>query len=273
MTTRRQFERQTRLPADVGDCRELVAPTVPGGVADPGRAVSRPEASTQLPIAPNDLLANTVDVLLQGLTGIAASERKELILSAGHILQRFRSLGFLGALRSEWSAMRERGRIRDDYAGTEQHLTCLQEILNALDTEAVDERRFDFMKRVFLVAATETASDRNSILPQQLMHLCRQFNSGEVVVLSSVFEIFSSGEYDVNKRDAASWLSTVADRSGLEFTALVETHEMALMSKYLISGRHYADRSGINPRDFRLTDLGIRLCRFVQDLDQAPPRV
>ena len=48
------------------------------------------------------MLRETAEGLIQGLFGVAASDRKDLILSIGYIFQRARSGTFLNALLKEW---------------------------------------------------------------------------------------------------------------------------------------------------------------------------
>jgi hypothetical protein len=120
---------------------------------------------------PGDMLDATYQATIEAFTGAADMDKGALLVSIGRILQKTRSIGFIGALKSEFDELRAKGRIKEDYLGTDQHLTCMQEILDALDAELVDQTRFDFMKKVFLVAASEVDSGREDILPQQLMRL------------------------------------------------------------------------------------------------------
>mgnify|MGYP000871476196 CR=1 FL=1 len=41
----------------------------------------------------SDLLARPVDGVVEGFIGIASTDRNELILSGGHVLQRMRDIG------------------------------------------------------------------------------------------------------------------------------------------------------------------------------------
>ncbi|MBI3000707.1 MAG: hypothetical protein HYY46_19985 [Deltaproteobacteria bacterium] len=175
-------------------------------------------------------IANTLRALTEALTGVAASERKDLFLSIGCLLQRLRGRTFLQALNDEWERLRAKGRIKDDYPQTEQCQACLQEILDCLDRDSPDKIRFDLMKSIFLAAATETQSDRNSVLSQQLMGLARRLSAGEILVLSATYEL-SKSHLGTTNQGATSWLSTVAKKSGLEHPSLVELHEAALMEK------------------------------------------
>jgi hypothetical protein len=206
-------------------------------------------------------LVNTLQALTEGLTGIASSDRKDLFLSIGYLLQRLRGQSFLKAFDAEWQRLREKGRIRDDYSQTEQCQACLQELLDCLDRDSPDKIRFDFIKRVFLAAAQEKQSDRDSVLPQQYMRLARQLSSGDILVLSAAYQL-SRGSTKCSG-SAREWLSEVAKQSGLEHSSLVEIHEKALMEKHLLTGRYNSDRSGVDTDHYRLTPLAVGLCEFL----------
>jgi hypothetical protein len=201
------------------------------------------------------------------MTGIAASERRELALSVGHIFQSLIKGQFLSRLGIEWDSYREKGRIKDDYIDTEQHRSCLQEVLAFLDNDCPDEIRFEVMKKVFLVAATETVSDRNSLLPYQFLRLCRGMSSGEVIVLNATYRIAKSGQVP-DLAGATQWLDAIAKESGLGHASLVEIYEEDLIKKRLLSRRLHSDRSGVATKPhFRLTSLGFELCDYVASYD------
>jgi hypothetical protein len=180
--------------------------------------------------ATSELLADSLKALVEGISGVASSDRKDLILSIGHIFQRVRSGCFLETLWREWNQFREKGRIKDDYVETEQHQACLQEMLDFLDKDSPDEIRFSFLKRIFMSAATETSSNRDSVLPQQYMHLCRGLRSGEVLVLKATYYVGKKGGYDT-VTNAQSWLQTIAQKSGLKHPQLVDIYDRTLEEK------------------------------------------
>jgi len=206
-------------------------------------------------------VADTLQALAEALTGIASSDRKDLFLSIGYLFQRLRGQSFLGAFDAEWQRLREKGRIRDDYSQTEQCQACLQELLDSLDRDSPDKIRFDFIKRVFLAAAQEKQSDRDSVLPQQYMRLARQLSSGDILVISAAYEL---SKYPAERTNSArEWLNKIAKQSGLEHSNLVEIYEKALMEKYLLTGRLLSDRSEVDTEHYRLTPLAVGLCEFL----------
>ncbi len=215
------------------------------------------------------LLAETLKSLTEGITGVAASDRRDLILSLGHLFQRMRSGRFLKTLTDEWYNYREKGRIKDDYIQTEQHQECLQEMLDFLDKDSPDEPRFSVLKNIFLVAATETKSARDSVLPQQYMRLCRTLSAGEILVLSSSYYIAQRGVPAQKDSSASNWLTKIAEKSGLKYPELVEIHERNLIEKNLLSRRDNRDRSGVTLGDhYRLTALGYEICQFLESFEE-----
>lgn len=211
----------------------------------------------------SSLLQLTFESIIEGLTGIASSDKSKLILSAGHIFQSLRKGQFLSQLVKEWNAYRDDGRIKDDYQASEQHYECLQEMLDFLDYDSPDKNRFELLKQIFLIAATESKTDRESLIPQQFMKVCRQLSSGEIIVMSTAYRISKT---DYPKISAASqWLQDMARESGLNHASLVEFNEETLIQKKILSPRKFKDESGvtIDPH-FRLTSLGFGVCEFLE---------
>lgn len=214
-----------------------------------------------------NVIVNTLTGLAQGITGVATSSRNELILSVSHTFQKMRGGQFLSAFLEEWKKYKEKGKVKDDYEYTEQAKVCLQELLEFLDKDSPDEVRFNVLKQIFLVAASENKSDRDSFLPQQFMKIARSLSDGEIVLLSTVLKMdrASGGNYDPHL-SAGQWIADVTTASGMKHKALVENHEENLMAKRLLSQRKLEDRSGVfaNPH-YRLTDLGYDFCQFVEN--------
>lgn len=214
------------------------------------------------------LFRETAKSLVEGITGVAVSGRADLILSLSHIFQRARSGIFLSVLLKEWDKYREKGRVKDDYVQTEQHQQCLQEMLDFLDRDSPDAPRFSMLKAIFLGAATESMSSRDSVLPQQYMSLCRTLSSGEVLVLNSTFALTERGGTTVDSQ-ASTWLEVIAKESGLDSNELVEIHERKLIEKNLLTNRTFSDRSGIRGGpNLRLTPLAVAICRFIKEFDK-----
>lgn len=218
----------------------------------------------------SDVLKDTLTQVVQGITGIASSEKKELALSIGHILQRLLAGERLSAFKKEWDNFKAKGRVKDDYERTEQHKTCLYELLSFLNDDLPDEIRFSTLKAIFFVAASEKISDRNSILPLQFMQICRTLNSAEIIILHTVYMIAKNKLWDKEKdRGASLFLERIARESGLNYPELVEIYEGQLINKRLLTPRRFSDGSGITvSTNFRLTNLGYEICSYIANYDE-----
>lgn len=208
-----------------------------------------------------------VDEGVKAVTGIVASEKHERICAASHVVQGVLRGKFLKIFKNEWDKFKEKGSIEEDYDFTEQSTSCLLELLQFLDGDMPDEKRFILLKKIFLVAATEKITDRNSHLPLQYMQICRTLSAGEILVLNATFRITEDKKEFGNS--AQRWLEVMAEESNLKYTALVEIYENRLMEKHLLTERKYADRRGISMgRHYRLTDLAYEICRYIEQYDE-----
>ncbi len=216
----------------------------------------------------SDLFSDTLTNIFAVLTGIAESEKGELIGKIGHVLQYFRSGKVISGLKEEWENLKEKGKIAEDYAQTTQNLNCLHEMLDFLENEIPDEVRIEVLKKIWFTAATEQYSDRNSYLPHEYMQIAKNLKPGEVLVLLSTYEISKSDHWRNDRYGATKWLNEVSSKSKLEFPELVERHEEGLVEKHLLTDRVYSDRSGIRMTDnFRLTSLGVEICKYIENYE------
>jgi hypothetical protein len=204
----------------------------------------------------------------EGVTGLAESGKKGMILSSGRLFQSLINREFLDTLQREWDDLRSKGRIKDDYQQTEQHHACLQEMLDFLDTDKPDKIRFEFIKKIFLSAATETEESRDSVLPQQYMSIARQMTSGDVLLLSGLYDMYTKEVHDTGSRGVNAWIQNVAAHTPLQHGALVRFHEKHLMKLELVSERTGTDKSGMRRADHnRLSTMALSLCEFIAGYD------
>jgi len=204
--------------------------------------------------------------LVEFITGIATSEKKDIYLSIGKVLQKCRSVGFINSIKDEWNKFKEAGKIKDGYQGTDQHLTCLQELLDFMDKENPDEIRLNAMKQIFFTAASETISDRNSVLPQQYMSICRTLSSGEILVLKACYKLFKEGSYHRKTEEVHEdkWLVPVAQKSGLKHKELVFIYDESLEEKKLLQSRVGKTNRVYLTESFRLTSLAAGICEYIE---------
>lgn len=217
-------------------------------------------------------LEESLQALTEALTGIAASNKRDWALSIGYLLQRFRGGHFLKQLAEEFKMYREKGSIREDYAKSDQCLTCLQEILDCIDKDSPDEVRFNHMKNLFLGIAFEVLSKRDDIVPAQLVRICRALSSKELLLLAANYRLCRKGEWQQHRAQSlrgregltSNWIVECKAESGLKFDELVLEGEVGLQGKRLLGESVYNDRSAfLYTEHYRLTALGYHLCEFI----------
>ena len=217
-----------------------------------------------------NILKESLIGLVEGLSGIVVSKKMDFQLSIGHLLQSLIKGKFLNQLIEEWNKCRNKGKIKDDYQTSEQHIECLQEILDFIDSDMPDEKRFSVLKKIFLVTATESISERHDVLPQQYMKIARKLTSGEVLVLLGAFQLSKKKEINSTGIGAKTWLGNIAKVTNLKHSELVELHERNLIDKNLITPRRRGEKGSVLlGQHYRLTELGYQICIFVEAYDES----
>ncbi len=218
-------------------------------------------------------LEQPTKAIAETLTGILGSGTHSLILSVGKVVQASLEGKMLKQLGKELADYKEKGRIKEDYFATSKNQATFYELLKFIDEEVPEEERFKAMKSIFLSAVSKNATEEDEALAYELMQICKQLSSGEVVLLKAAYDIANNrlapGVSSSTADSSASyWLKNLAKQIGHEDTSLIELHEEKLIKLKLISERRFSDQSGIvSTQTNRLTPLGIKLCEFITKYD------
>lgn len=216
---------------------------------------------------PADYTAGLLVNFIQTVTGFAASDKKDLVRDISHLVQRGIQGHLARGLVEEYNALKERGKIKEDYETTDQCRQQTSYVFDAIKGDgAIDEKRFRAMKNIFINSAEEKLSNRTETLPVELMSICGTLNGGEVVVLEAAYRLSKKEnkvlEYAAN--DASSWIRLIAKESGFGIEGLVAKHETTLLEKGLL-GPRTAGGNIVASTNYHLSDLGLKLCQFIQD--------
>lgn len=218
-----------------------------------------------------DLIKNPAKIA-EALTGILASDKSDLILSAGKIIQATLKFKLLKQLGRELDGYVEEGKIKEDYFASSNNQASLSELLKFIDEEVPDEDRFNAMKAIFMKSVRVDAGAKEELLAYEYMLICKQLSSSEISILKANLEIVTGKWVATIPPDSLGnanrdlWFANVARQIGHEIPSLVERHEEHLMSLKLISGTAYSDRSAILKTPYyRLTELGKRFCEYVRE--------
>lgn len=210
-------------------------------------------------------LSNIYKSFPEGLAAMAALDRKDLFLTLGRLVQHARGGNWIKALADEWDLLVKKVKIKEGYEGTDQHYSCLQELLAAIENDLLDEEKFNLLKKIMIVTATEEVYDRENVKPLQFMRIARSLDSGHILVLFATYKIMQKKElWDGDQRILANWLGKVAKESGLGYKDLVMQFEESLIKKGLLTPRIGDGLYEIqDSKLYRLTGLGHALCKYV----------
>jgi hypothetical protein len=215
----------------------------------------------------DSIVKSTLENLVQGLTGIATSTRSELILSISGILQKLLAGERLDSFLKEWVKLIAKGKIKDDYQYTEQHKMCLLELLNFLDKDIADEERFDAIKKIILISATEKYSNRTEVLPQQYIRIIKNLSSAELLIIIASYNASKDLDWKdntTNKKSIGDWKKEILSRTGLVYEELLDIEVEKLINNRLLLPSAYGDGSGLMLGDhFRLTPVAFSLIDFM----------
>lgn len=203
--------------------------------------------------------------ITEALTGILASGKKDLVLSAGHIVQSLLKGKLFAQLGKELQEYKNKGEIKEDYFESDKNRMSFYELLKFIDEDVPDEERFEAMKSIFLKSISKDAKKEDEELAYEIMQICRELSSGDLIVLKAIYGIVQENKH-TNDAFITSWFFTIAQHIGHNIPSLVEVHEEKLMKLKLISDRIHSDKSGIEvTKYFRLTELGYKLCEFISE--------
>ena len=218
-----------------------------------------------------EVLKNARDSLAAGLTGIMSSDKKDLSLSAGHVFQAFIKGRGVEQVANEWGSLVEKGKIKENYETTSQHRDCLLELLNFLDDDCPDELRFQTLKKIFLVAATETLSDCESFLPYEYMKLCRSMSSGEIITMLAAYSILNEkkGIPPDNHNFDRNWVASIMNKARLEHRELVGIYKSKLFEKGILLQHSQFGDTLFAGKNNGLTSLGVALCKYIESYEDC----
>ncbi len=123
------------------------------------------------------------------------------------------------------------------------------------------------MKAMFLAANRIAATDGDSLLAYQLFQIAKRLKSGQLMLLKVCYGIAQAGNAPRQFLDNFLWLSDVAGRLGHKLTALMDQDARVLVDCGLLSP--ITGIGGVNEKNGRLTDLGVRFCQNVESYDQT----
>lgn len=219
-------------------------------------------------------LPKTVTELFRQITAVSSQtlgQPQNLIPSLARIAQRIVSAGLTEGISQEWNYLVKKGVIKDEFSPKMNY--CILELLNFLENEMPDEERFQVMKKILLVAASESEEEREKHTPHTYMKIIKQLSSEEILIMNSIYNVFKNKKNKIddlkntnNGRNSVfldEWFNLMVSESGLKHKELVAIQEQKLIDKQLISSRVSRGEMIRIDENFRLTSLGLGIWDYI----------
>ncbi|MBU4381393.1 hypothetical protein L6255_02800 [Candidatus Parcubacteria bacterium] len=215
-----------------------------------------------------EVIKATVKASVEVLTAVYNNPKSALI-SLSNVAQRLIANEHLASVSNEWEKLKEQGRIKKTYESSLQARYTLLELLKFLEEGIPDKDRFEVMKRILLVTATEKYSTQEDLRPLEFMKIVSSLSSGAVILLLASYRLAKNppppmSDSTQNRADENEWIRIVLIETNLGYPELVKKYEDVLIKAQLITGRANRDGSGVRiGNHFRLTQLGYDLCEYI----------
>ncbi len=213
------------------------------------------------------------------LTGIFASNKTDLALSAGRLVQASIKFKLFTQFGRELKGYIKKGKIKEDYFATDKNQASLHELLKFIDEKVPDKEWFKAMKSIFFTSISKESTQSDEEFAYEFLRIGKHLSGSEILILKVAFEIstnqikknvlVSSTSNNLNITRADTWFEMIARQIGHGMPDLVARYESNLMDLKLITGRIQPHNYNVPSEtfeksdNFRLTSLGCKLCEFI----------
>jgi len=138
---------------------------------------------------------------------------------------------------------------------------CFTELLKFLEQDIPDPQRLELLKKIYIVAATEEKSTKESPLPVQYMQMARSLSAGELLVLFSAYRI-----KDIAFADSQGTFTVLlTNESQLIYGSLVFQYFERLFEKGLL--KKIQPGFGNQPINKLIDPFGLAFCEYIEYYD------
>lgn len=202
-----------------------------------------------------------------GISLTAISSRTDLVNSASHVIRRTLEGKGSDGLAEALKYLQGKGRISSNYIHSDRFLEGLQVLLSEFEGDKpIDYERFKALKHVFLKGALDAEDENGDISYVFYLKKCRELSGMELEILRTAHRLSRehserSGGYLYNN-DPSSWFNLIAEQSSIKSSEVITELNKTLVDKSLLSGITAAG-SVVMDRKYRLSDLGLKLCEYL----------
>ena len=224
-----------------------------------------------------DLLKQKPAQIAGVIAALLASDKKDLILSSGRIVQGVLSGQKLSQLGREIEEFRRKGMIDNNCFSNEKNRDTFYDLLKFIDEGALGEELFRAAKSIFFSTITADTKTKDEVLAYQMFQICKKLTGEDILILKASFDIVKNngGKVSVGSQSpiprgsSLEWAREVSKKIGHGILEIVRNREEHLENLNLIAQREQIP-SHTRPQDaflqtpyFRLTPLGYKFCEFI----------
>jgi len=218
-------------------------------------------AKLQEPDVIEAFLQEPATFVMEVITGLMVDGKKGALITGTKLAQGALKARLFQQFSIELQRLRNSGKIPEDFAEKKYGYQTWVDILKIIDEESPDEDKLEALKAMFFYVNKTNASDSDKIVAYQLWQIAKQLNSGELLLLKAAYE--NRNRFGSENKSALEWENLISAASGLVINGMVAMHEKRLIELSLLTSRTNAGNS-IQPRDARLTYLGMNLCSNIE---------
>jgi hypothetical protein len=172
-----------------------------------------------------DFLDEPLTYIAETITGALAVGKTGVMVAGGRIVQALLKGQLFTQWNKEFRALRDAGKIPDDFAEKKYAFQTWVELMTIIDEETPDADRLEALKAMFYGVSTINKTDQERIVAYQLWRITKQLNSGDLLLLKT----FHEKNLHLGEMPYAQWLSQVATLSGFGIVELVQLHVARLL--------------------------------------------
>jgi len=231
--------------------------------------VREPFSDALLPQSTDELakfMDQPLTAIAETIAGALAAGPKGWTMMAGHIVQAILKGKLYQQVSREIKKLRDEGKIPDDFADEKKNKYGFKswvDLLKAIDDDPPDADLLEALMAMFYGANKVNATDAQKMLSYRLLQIARRLNSGELLLLRTIYEAFKRRDFQTQPMSLGGWAVKIAKLQGHNLTALVLKDEHALVEEELITG--YRDAS-VMPMNQNVIENNARLTCNSSDL-------
>ena len=189
------------------------------------------------------------------------------IVAGARLVQGVLKGQFFTQLGREINHLIEQGKIPEDYVEKKYGFESFAELMQFIDEQPLTADRFIAIKAMFFATNAINVEDGEKILNYQLFKLSMSLSSSQLLLLKLSYDLYQQNHWpDPGANSSAQgWIKLLAEKSGHGVQTLIRRDEKVLVEFGFISDRLHPDQSGIDVRNARLTDLGLKFCQNIEN--------